>query len=101
MLSARERKQAKRDQEMGAKKAQLTVSVILNILLVLAMAAMFVISLNSDYPNIINYKRAVTDQYATWEQELTERESAIREKERELMSEREDTAEGETTGAGE
>lgn len=91
--SAKERKQAKRDQEMGAKKAQLAVSIILNILLVLAMIAMFIISLNSDYPNIINYKRAITDQYATWEQELTERESAVREKERELMTEREEAVE--------
>lgn len=91
--SAKERKQAKRDQEMGAKKAQLTVSVILNILLVFAMIAMFIISLNSDYPNIINYKRAITDQYATWEQELTERESAVREKERELMTEGEEAVE--------
>lgn len=92
--SARERMQSKHDQEMGAKKSQLAVSVILNILLTLAMIAMFVISLNSDSPNIINYKRVITDQYATWEQELTERENAIREKERELMTEEETTADG-------
>lgn len=85
--SAKERIRSKHEQEMGAKKSQLTVSVVLNILLALAMIAMFIISLNSDYPNIINYKRAITDQYATWEQELTERESAIREKELELMAE--------------
>ena len=83
------------EQEMGAKKSQLTISVILNILLALAMLAMFIISLNSDYPNIINYERAVTDRYAAWEQELTEREKVIREKERELM------IEGEVTGIGE
>ena len=87
--------QARHEQEMGAKKSQLFISVILNILLVIAMIAMFIISLNSDSPNIINYKRAITDQYATWEQELTERESVIREKERELMTE------GEITGTAE
>lgn len=85
--SAKERMQSKHEQEMGAKKAQLTVSIVLNLLLVIAMIAMFVISLNSDSPNIINYKRVITDQYATWEQELTERENVIREKERELMME--------------
>jgi len=90
--SAKEKMQAKHEQEMGAKKSQLTISVILNILLVIAMTAMFLISLNSDLPNIINYKRAITDQYATWEQELTERENVIREKERELMTEGEVTA---------
>lgn len=85
--SAKERMQSKHEQEMGAKKAQLTVSIVLNLLLVIAMIAMFVISLNSDSPNIVNYKRVITDQYATWEQELTERENVIREKERELMME--------------
>lgn len=93
--SSKEKMRSLHEQEMGAKKSQLTISVILNILLALAMLAMFIISLNSDYPNIINYERAVTDRYAAWEQELTEREKVIREKERELM------IEGEVTGIGE
>ena len=85
--TAKEKLQSKHEQEMGTKKSQLTISVILNLLLAVAMIAMFLISLNSDNPNIINYKRAITDQYASWEQELTERESVIRERERELMTE--------------
>ncbi len=92
--SAKERMQEKHEKEMGAKKSQLAVSVVLNMLLVIAMIAMFVISLNSDSPNIINYKRVITDQYATWEQELTEREQAVRERERELMTEEETAADG-------
>ncbi len=32
----------------------------------------------------MNYEKAVTDRYASWEQDLTEREAAVREKEREL-----------------
>lgn len=92
--SAKERMQEKHEQEMGAKKSQLTVSVILNMLLALAMIAMFIISLNSDSPNIINYKRVITDQYATWDQELTEREQAVRERERELMTEEETRSDG-------
>lgn len=92
--SAKERMQEKHEQEMGAKKSQLAVSVVLNMLLVIAMIAMFVISLNSDSPNIINYKRVITDQYATWDQELTEREQAIRERERELMTEEDTAADG-------
>lgn len=99
--SARERLQSKHEQEMGAKKSQLAVSVILNILLVIAMIAMFVISLNSDIPNIINYKQTITNQYATWEQELTERERALRERERELMTEEEVAGGGAATGIGE
>ncbi|MCM1543167.1 MAG: hypothetical protein NC121_18185 [Blautia sp.] len=99
--SARERMQARHDQEMGAKRSQLTVSIILNLLLALAMIAMFVISLNTDSPNIINYKRVITDQYASWEQELTERESAVREKERELLTEEETAADGAAAGGAE
>ena len=62
-----------------------TLSVILNILLVLAICAMFAISLNSSNPNILNYEKNIKNQYAAWEQELTEREQAVREKEKELF----------------
>lgn len=67
------------------KSGVLRMSVILNLALAVAMLAMFVITLNSDQPNVLNYERAVTNRYASWEQELTEREQAVREKERELQ----------------
>ena len=60
-------------------------SLILNVLLVIAICAMFAISLKSDNPNILNYKKNLTNQYAAWEQQLTERENAVREKEKELQ----------------
>lgn len=60
------------------------ISVILNVLLALAIICMFTITLRSDNPNVLNYERVLTDRYAQWEQDLTERENAIREKEREL-----------------
>lgn len=66
------------------QKAQFQVSVALNVLLVLAIIAMFWISFISDHPNIFNYERALQDRYASWEQDLTAREQAVREKEREL-----------------
>ena len=53
-------------------------------MLALAIVAMFVISFVSDQPNILNYERAITDKYASWEQELNQREQTIRDKEREL-----------------
>lgn len=62
----------------------LSFSVILNFLLAAAIVAMFAIAINTDQPNILNYEKAITNRYATWEQELTEREQAVREKEREL-----------------
>lgn len=88
-IAVKERIQEKKDKAIETKKSQLTISIVLNILLAIAMVAMFIISLNSDNPNIINYERNITNRYASWEQELTERENVIREKERELMIESE------------
>lgn len=50
---------------------------------------MFVITLQSDNPNILNYRQAITNEYASWEQELTERENKVREKEQKLGMEAE------------
>ena len=55
----------------------------------IAIIAMFTITLESDNPNVLNYERALTDRYASWEQELTEREQAVRQRERELQIEEE------------
>lgn len=65
-------------------KKKFYFSVLLNVLLVAAVIAMFVITVNSSQPNILNYESALQNRYAAWEQELTEREKVIREKEREL-----------------
>ena len=77
---ARVEPSAKRDKQ----KTSLTISVILNVMLVLAIISMFCISFLSENPNMLNYERSITNKYAAWEQELTEREKAVREKEREL-----------------
>ena len=68
-------------------KNPLRVSVLLNLFLVILVLFMFVITLKSDNPNILNYKQVLLDQYASWEQELSEREQKIREKEFELQIE--------------
>lgn len=62
----------------------LWISVCINVLLAVLVFAMFAITLKSDNPNILNYKQAILNEYAVWEQELSEREKRIREKEREL-----------------
>ena len=63
------------------------ISTILNVVLALAVAGMFAITLKSDNPNILNYEKQILNKYASWDQELTEREQAVREKERELQIE--------------
>lgn len=74
-------------QSIAARKPEymnrFIASVCINVILVIMVIAMFVISLKSDHPNIINYRREVVNEYSEWEQELTERERAVREAERE------------------
>lgn len=69
------------------KSQVLPVSIVLNIALAIAIIAMFIITLNSEQPNVLNYEKVLVNRYAGWEQELTEREQAVREKERQLSIE--------------
>lgn len=84
---AKKRIKPSEKKEKESLGSALTISVILNGLLVLAIISMFAITLKAEQPNIVNYKRVLTDQYASWEQELTQREQAVREKELEMKLE--------------
>ncbi len=68
-------------------KGRFIISLIINIVLVLGIAAMLIIAISSDNPTILNYENALQDKYSAWEQDLSEREKAVREKEKELMRE--------------
>lgn len=84
---AKKRVKPSEKKEKESRGSAFTISVILNGLLVLAIISMFVITLKAEQPNIVNYRRVLTDQYASWEQELTQREQAVRDKELELDKE--------------
>lgn len=73
------------------KNTTFRLSLIMNIVMIVAIIAMFVITLNSDQPNILNYERNLQNKYASWEQELAQREQTVREKERELHIEAADS----------
>jgi len=65
------------------RKVQLlTVSTVILGIMVIVMLA---ISMTSKLPTIVNYKDMVTDEYASWEQELTNREQEVRRREQELL----------------
>ncbi len=81
---ARDRVRTPQTKEEKKPGISLFFSLALNGLLAVAVVAMFVIALKSDQPNILNYKTAITNQYASWEQELAQREEAVRAKERQL-----------------
>lgn len=54
------------------------ISIILNIIFLILLVGMFVIALNSNHPNILNYEKAIINKYASWEQDLKLRESELR-----------------------
>ena len=82
--SAKKPKVSAVKQEPKEKVPALYISVVLNILLVIAVIAMFVITLKSDNPNIINYETNLVNKYSYWEQELTTKQQELRNKENEL-----------------
>lgn len=66
-------------------RGRFLTSVCLNVLMGIVIAAMFYISFVSDSPNIVNYRRTIVNEYSEWEQQLSEREQAVREAEREYQ----------------
>lgn len=84
----KEQKQKVQEAKSAAKKAagkksgvegKLKLSYRLNIILVICVILMFVITGTSKHPTILNYETELINRYSAWEQELTEREAAIRE----------------------
>ncbi|WP_207641374.1 hypothetical protein [Butyrivibrio proteoclasticus] len=60
------------------------LSIICNIVLVILVILLFVIAATAESDNIINYKSNVTNRYASWEQDLKDREKKVREAEKRL-----------------
>ena len=54
------------------------------IILALCVILMFIIMGTSGTPTILNYENKLIDKYETWEQELEQRETAVKERERQL-----------------
>lgn len=63
---------------------RLKMSVVANFAFVVSILLMFLIASTSGQTTILNYEKKLQDRYAQWEQELTQREKAIREEEQEL-----------------
>lgn len=74
-----------RSNPLGQMRKKYRRSLRINIVLAGMVLLMFWITVTAEKPNILNYRRALLNEYSTWEQELTERENAVREKERELQ----------------
>lgn len=69
------------------EQRKLRFSLFVNLVFALAVAAMFVIAASGSQTTVLNYERTIQDRYAQWEQELTQREEAVRERELALEKE--------------
>ncbi len=63
--------------ELEVVRSKYKWSVFLNVLLVIVIIIMAYITLNSDHVNILNYETKLQDKYASWAQELQEKEEAL------------------------
>lgn len=63
---------------------KLRISIVANFAFVVSIFIMFLIASTSGQTTILNYEKKIQDRYAKWEQDLTQREKAIREEEQEL-----------------
>ena len=82
-----EKQLAKKDKQINRIMRRMKKSILLNFVLVGVVVLLFVIALTGENANALNYKRVLTDRYASWEEELKQREEAVREKEKELQIE--------------
>lgn len=89
--TAAAKREERHKKALSEKQHQLRLSLIVNAVLAVAVIAMFLIALRSDQPNVINYEKAIKNRYAAWEQELTEREQAVRKLELEYYRKQEIT----------
>ena len=81
--SQQPKKPKKEKQEFFTRKT----SIIWNVILAILVLVMFYISTTGSKPTVLNYEKALQNRYAQWEQELEQRESEVREKERAILSE--------------
>lgn len=59
-------------------------SLIINFMAAAVIFVMFAIAMSSSSTTVLNYESKLQDKYASWEQELQEREAVLAEKERML-----------------
>ena len=71
--------------KLEKKNHLVAIMIVICVGLVVMVIALFAVAFTSKHPNIINYENAILDKYSSWEQELTEREKVVREKELSLQ----------------
>lgn len=72
------------EQRPVVSSGKMKLSLTLNIALAVMVLAMFVITLTSKHPNILNYEEKILNKYAAWEEDLDRRQQEILEREKAL-----------------
>ena len=80
-------KRVKPNLKKEKNRNMLPFSIIMNIGLIICVLIMFMLTSRSKQPNYMNYKRVITDQFSSWEQDLMQREEIVKERERQLNME--------------
>lgn len=77
-------KPKKIERELKKYKTLTSIFRITTIALLLMVIGMFYVASTINSPNILNYKEQITNEYASWAQELSNKESALNKRENEL-----------------
>lgn len=62
-------------------KKKFQISLVINVVLAVCIVCMFLINLTTNQTTILNYESKIIDKYESWEQELNERETKLRQQE--------------------
>ncbi len=65
-------------------KKRYDVLLVISIILTICVVMMFGITATTNNATILNYETLIIDKYEAWEQELEEREAAVKEREQEI-----------------
>lgn len=79
---AKNRKEQKKEGKNYKGRCQFFM--VTSLILLISVVSMMLLAATSDNVNILNYENKLIDKYSSWEQELEEREQAVKEQEQEL-----------------
>ena len=71
--------EAKRRETINEYRDKYRASLFFNLIFGIAVMVVLYLATTGDSTNIINYENKIIDKYESWEQELTEREAAVKE----------------------
>lgn len=74
--------EAKRQEKITEYRDKFRTSLFFNLIFGIAVIIVLYLATTGENVNIINYENKIIDKYESWEQELTEREEAVKEYEK-------------------